>query len=111
MSEPQNGHSGLVPEGCVDPSIRKYLKKFNAIPLHRLDDKRLMKPESFHEIIEHIFVCKFCRKQLSESGRKIFSSEMFWGGYFLRGRPKTGAETFGLYIASIFPLIQKKSWI
>lgn len=88
MSKPQNGISGLAPEGCTNLKIGKHLEKFNAIPLHRLDDKRIMKPERFHEIIEHIFVCRFCRRKLSESGKEIFSSEMFWGGYFAEGPAK-----------------------
>ena len=88
MSEPQGGKSCASQECCINPKVGKHLEKFNTIPLHRLGDNRLVKSEQFHEMIDHIFVCRYCRKHLSESGKEIFSSEMFWGGYFVEGQVK-----------------------
>lgn len=90
MHDPKDGHRSVSKKNCcLNPEVGKYLAEFNTIPLERLDEPGIVNPKRFNEIINHILVCRFCRRRLSESGKMLFTSEMFWGGYFLEGEAKT----------------------
>lgn len=70
---------------CVNLSTGKFLNEFNAI---RLDQKQTMDDDRFREIIRHLKMCKFCRRQLTYTGKEILTSEMLWNGDHLNGKQR-----------------------
>jgi hypothetical protein len=85
----KDGHRSVQKKNCcLNPEIGKHLEEFNAVPLEKLDEPGLVNPKRFREIINHIFFCQFCRSKLSETAKIRFTSEMFWGGYFLEGEAR-----------------------
>lgn len=62
-----------------------------------------MNHENFQAIIDHLVVCRFCRRQLSSAGKEILTSEIFLGGYLLRGKAKAERKQYRIKVFKASP--------
>lgn len=83
MSERKRKAMHASEVGCLDPCTGRFLNEFNTL---RLDQQHTMDKGRFRQIIRHLRICKFCRGQLTCSGKEILTSEMLWNGDLLIGK-------------------------
>jgi hypothetical protein len=62
-----------------------------------------MNPKNFQAMIDHFFVCRFCKKQLSFAGKEIVAAEMILGGYLLKGKAKTERKQYRVKLFKASP--------
>ena len=82
MRDRQIKNKPVLKTNCTNPVIGKFLRQFNAL---KLGKKRRMDYVRFRAIVDHLLECKFCRRNLNDTGIQILTHELFWEGNFLSG--------------------------
>jgi hypothetical protein len=89
MHDPKDGHRSVSKKNCcLNTEVEKYLVWFNLILRDQFDEPGVVDRKRYQKMIHHLLKCRFCRRRLSKSGKMILDSEIFWGGYFLKGEAR-----------------------